>query len=161
MQQITLYYTPQNNHGCSGFSVLIQPLTPTTGRIVSGDSCSSCWQEGHDKNESQIPIDSIVKLKGVRNWQYASQAGKMRQLDISLVGRTRVAPTELIILQKPCQHCGKVTPVELLGDVFGFDWCLACLPDNKIVCKQCNTTFARQYTCAPTPCPSCGLGVVK
>lgn len=157
---ISLFYIPNNNHGCFGFSVVVQPLTPTTGKIISGESCSSCWQVGHDRNESQIPIGSIVKLPdGVRNWQYASREGKMRQLDISLVGRTRTAPTELIMVQKPCQHCSKVTPIELLGDVMGSDWCLECFPDNKIVCKQCNTTFARQYTCAPTPCTKCGLEV--
>ncbi len=159
MQQVTLYYTPQNNHGCSGFSVTIQPRTPTTGIVLSGNSCSSCWQVGHDKNESQIPISSIIKLpRGVRNWQFASRERKMPQLDISNVGRTRVAPSELILLQKPCQNCGKVAPVELLGDVMGNDWCLDCYPDNKITCSKCNTTFARQYVCAPTPCPKCREG---
>lgn len=60
--KVTLYEIPLNNHGCTGESVTVEIIDEKTGKIIAGDSCSSCWQVGHDKNESPIAIGAIVQL---------------------------------------------------------------------------------------------------
>ena len=72
--RVELYEVPVNNHGCIGFGVSIETSDPTTGVVVDGYSCSSCWQVGHDKNESPIPIGTVVRLDPtvVKTWKLAS-----------------------------------------------------------------------------------------
>jgi len=70
MNTIKLYETPVNNHGCQGFEVAIQPITDDTGIVLAGRSCSSCWQVGHDTDESPVVVGSIVHLPmlGALKW---------------------------------------------------------------------------------------------
>jgi len=69
---IALYETPTNNHGCRGFDVRIEPITATTGKVISGSGCSSCWQVGHDNPASPIEVGTIVSLPDwCANWEEA------------------------------------------------------------------------------------------
>lgn len=69
-----LYETPSNNHGCRGFSVLVAPITENVGVVLNGQSCSSCWQVGHDSDEPIIAVGTIVQLPaGCSSWDEANQ----------------------------------------------------------------------------------------
>lgn len=59
---VVLGTTPGNSHGCTGFVVEVLPLTDEIGIVVGGESCSSCWQVGHDRKGSPIRLGSIVRL---------------------------------------------------------------------------------------------------
>jgi len=59
---LVLHETPVNNHGCRGFEVKIIPLTDDLGLIAAGESCSSCWQVGHDDAASPIAPGTVVRL---------------------------------------------------------------------------------------------------
>lgn len=60
--EITLYETPTNNHGCRGYDVTIEVIDATTGKVIKGSGCRSCWQVGHDSSESPIKVGTTVKL---------------------------------------------------------------------------------------------------
>lgn len=59
---VKLYETGMNNHGCSGSEITVLPLNDEVGVVVSGQSCSSCWQVGHDNSDSPLEIGSVVEL---------------------------------------------------------------------------------------------------
>jgi len=70
---VSLYETPSNNHGCNGFGVELVIIDKRTARVVSGSSCSSCWQVGHDNADSPIKIGTIVTLPDwCDSWNEAS-----------------------------------------------------------------------------------------
>ena len=70
---VSLYETPVNNHGCRGFSVDLRIIDDRTAEVVSGSSCSSCWQVGHDSSDSPIEIGTIVRLPDwCASWEVAS-----------------------------------------------------------------------------------------
>lgn len=70
---VSLYETPSNNHGCNGFGVDLVIIDKRTARVVSGSSCSSCWQVGHDNADSPIKIGTIVTLPDwCDSWNEAS-----------------------------------------------------------------------------------------
>ena len=70
---ICLYETPVNNHGCCGFQVELVVIDERTARVISGNSCNSCWQVGHDNADSPIPVGTIVQLPDwCASWDEAS-----------------------------------------------------------------------------------------
>ncbi len=156
----SLEITPSNNHGCSGFSLIVEPITATTGKVVGGESCPSCWQVGHDSNEPIRPIGTIVQLPTNITWEEATEQVEISQSDISLESQTRVTPYDVTVIAQKCDDCGKITPSHMLYAVYGGkNWCVDCWPDALIVCPVCGAKQAKQYDCAPTTCYNCGFAI--
>ncbi len=82
--KITLFETPLNNHGCSGFWVDIEVIDNHSGIIIDGGSCSSCWQMGHDSPDSPIALGTKVALpeefRSAKVWHFnGSQTDKQSE----------------------------------------------------------------------------------
>jgi len=92
-----------NNHGCTGSRVEIEPINDTEGIIVGGSSCSSCWQVGHEDSSSPIMIGTRVRIPDDMNWLEAQRDctdHRMVRTDMSSVYCSRISPDELEILKK-------------------------------------------------------------
>lgn len=60
--KITLCEIPLNNHGCSGEWLELEVLNNNEAVVISGGSCNSCWQVGHDRNEPRFKVGTKVCL---------------------------------------------------------------------------------------------------
>jgi hypothetical protein len=93
---VSLYHTPGNNHGCRGFTVNIVPLDERYGMVISGESCSSCWQVGHDDSSSPIPAGTIVKtpakFRRIEAWR-GSGLGEWERKIVYINGRAQFQRT--------------------------------------------------------------------
>ena len=93
---IRLFEIPNNNHGCLGFEIEIFSLNNKEGLVVAGRSCDSCWQVGHDNDQSPIPIGAIVLLPKGYGWKRASAIDKKyMQIDCSIVEKTKITPYQV------------------------------------------------------------------
>jgi hypothetical protein len=100
VQEVTLFYTPQNNHGCFGDEVTIQINPDNTGTVIKSATCSSCWQTGCDGN-ARLKVGDIVSLpEHSGSWHSAQEEKEVWQADISRQGSTNVKPSDLRILVK-------------------------------------------------------------
>lgn len=99
-QSFYLYEIPANNHGCRGFSILVEAITSTRGKVIEGSSCSSCWQVGHDSSDSPIPIGSEICLPINYCWVCASEEDLnfRSSRDISRNGATIITPFDVEIV---------------------------------------------------------------
>jgi len=100
-EKFFLCYTPVNNHSCTGSYVEVEATSSTEGTVVAGNSCSSCWQVGHDRSGSPVPIGAQVELPEEYCWRCASEADPdfMSSRDVSRNERTMVESSELVILE--------------------------------------------------------------
>ena len=103
---VTLSFVPNNNHGCSGEDLVISPITDRTGIVVEANSCTSCWQVGHDRKSQESfrrkYLDHVVHIpEGMTmTWSVAEQNAteeRMRHRDVSLPYASRVTPDELTV----------------------------------------------------------------
>ena len=83
-----LSYTANNNHGCSGHRVVVEAVTPTTGKVVEVGDCPNhdgWWPvSGCAGKEATLPEGFC--------WCCASHDLPMGQTDLSRVGQTVVYP---------------------------------------------------------------------
>jgi hypothetical protein len=100
-QTFSLYYIPENNHGCTGFYVEIKATSPNEGIVVSGSSCSSCWQVGHSDSTPPVKVGSLVRLPKGYCWLCGSEKDPefMSSRDVSPNGRTIVEPFDLTVIE--------------------------------------------------------------
>ena len=92
-----------NNHGCTGSRIEIEPINDTEGIIIGGSSCSSCWQVGHDDSSSPIEIGTRVRIPAGMNWLEACRDctdHRMVQTGISSIYCSRISPDELEIIKE-------------------------------------------------------------
>jgi hypothetical protein len=90
-----------NNHGCAGSRVEIEPTSDTEGIVVGGSQCSQCWQVGHDDSSSPIAIGTRVRIPDGMNWLEAQRDctdHRLAQVDVSNIYCSLITPDELEIM---------------------------------------------------------------
>ena len=93
LKKVDLFFVPSNNHGCSGDWITITATTPTTGVVVSAQSCASCWQTGCTTDrEAWFMAKFLGKAVALPNWS-SSWDDASEILDD---GSTFVRPDELV-----------------------------------------------------------------
>ncbi len=59
---ITLYETPQNNHGCRGYGLELKIVSEREAEVKDGISCNSAWLVGHNDSDPLIAVGTRVAL---------------------------------------------------------------------------------------------------
>lgn len=137
---VTLYNTPMNNHGCRGYEVKVLTVTETIGVVVGGESCSSCWQVGHDDGDSPVAGGSVVELP--------------RIADV-----VSDDPDNLTMwLWSPCAPVLVGKKWGVLGELLAendLSWTVAAMPCGHSHNELVNDRGTDEWGCAKEPEPDC------